>query len=83
MKPFIALLILVVVLSILVAGCGSAATFTEKYEQTPAMAKSTLSSHDVSQGISTYNFTFRGEKWIVVKGNDAKFHVIGKEQKYE
>lgn len=67
------------VLSALILASCSGATFTERYEQTPLVAKSSMRQKTVGEGRSTFTFNWRGERFICEKRSDGKFYIIGKE----
>jgi glycerol uptake facilitator-like aquaporin len=77
MKTF-ALWLLLVFMVFALASC-SGMTITEKFDKTPATASSSYSAKTKGEGRSTFSFTYRGEKFIVIKGSDGKYYVIGKD----
>ena len=70
MKKILAVLVLGV--SVLLSGCSFAA-FRERYEKTPAHAKS------VGEGRDTFTYEEGGKTYVLVRGTDGKYYVVGTE----
>lgn len=73
----LALWLLLIFLAVSLVSC-SGMTITEKFDKTPASAKSSATSKTTGEGRSTFMFSYRGEKFICIKGSDGKFYVVGK-----
>jgi len=65
---------MMLVMALCLCGCFSAGTVTEAYRQTPAHAKS------VGEGQSTFMAHIKGKTYIVAKGPDGKWHVVGEQK---
>ena len=71
MKKIISLLLLFSLFSALplISGCSWGST-TESYKKSP------LKTEAKGQGRTTYNYTYKGRSYVLIKGTDGKFYAV-------